>query len=115
VADDGRFLLHGTETWYREDGSKEWEVTYDLGRKRGLEVCWSRDGRRLWSWDHRADGDGTSVWAQWWPSGQKKAESTWRGFRADGLARRWDSAGTLAVETSFKTGRPVAAISAAAE
>ena len=113
VADDGRFLLHGSESWYYEDGSKQWEVTYDLGRKRGPDAYWSREGLRLWSWDHRADG--TSTWTQWWPSGQKKAESAWRGFSAHGLARRWDISGTLAVEMSFKTGRPAAATSAAAE
>jgi hypothetical protein len=113
VADDGRFLLHGGETWYHEDGSKQWEVTYDLGRKRGLETYWSREGRRLWSWDHRADG--TSTWTRWWPSGQKKAESTWRGLEADGVARRWDADGTLAAEMSFDTGRAVPARSARAE
>jgi antitoxin component YwqK of YwqJK toxin-antitoxin module len=113
VADDGRFLRHGAETWHYEDGSKQWEVTYDLGRKRGAETYWSRDGRRLWSRDHRADG--TSTWTQWWPGGGKKAESTWRGSKADGLARRWQADGTLAAEMRFETGRPAAARSARGE
>ena len=113
VADDGRFLLHGIETWYHEDGSKQWEAAYELGRKVGPETYWSRQGRRLWSWDHRADG--TSTWTQWWRSGQKRAESTWRGSNAHGVSRRWNEDGTLAAETTFNTGRPAPASSASEE
>jgi hypothetical protein len=103
VADDGRFLLHGTETWYYEDGKKQWEVRYELGRKVGTETHWSPDSQPVWSWEHAEDG--TSVWTQYWPNGEKKAESTWRNFMADGEARRWDPSGELASKVTFRRGQ----------
>ena len=102
VGDDGRFLLHGTETWYYEDGSKQWETQYELGRKVGAETHWSPDGETVWAWEHAVDG--TSLWTQYWPDGRKKAQSTWRNFMADGEARRWDRSGQLVSETSFESG-----------
>lgn len=84
IADDGRYLLHGTETWFYPNGQKQREATYRLGRKVGEETYWSSDGEILWRWEHK--NDGSSVWKQWWPNGQKKAESTWRNFKCEGRA-----------------------------
>jgi antitoxin component YwqK of YwqJK toxin-antitoxin module len=103
VADDGRYLLHGTETWYYEDGQKQWEVRYELGRKVGTETHWSPDGKPAWSWEHAEDG--TSLWTQYWPNGEKKAESIWRNFMADGEARRWDRSGELVSGVTFRRGQ----------
>jgi hypothetical protein len=102
VADDGHFVLQGTQTWYYESGAKQWEVSFELGRKLGSESYWSADGTRLWSWVH--DADGSSVWTRYWPNGQKKAESTWRGLEADGKALRWNPDGSLAGEAEFDDG-----------
>lgn len=107
VGDDARFLLQGTETWYYEDGRKQWEAEYELGVKRGSETYWSPAGVKVWSWDHGADG--RSVWTQWWSNGQKKAESIWRRFKADGPARRWDRSGRPVGEMTFEEGRPTRA------
>ena len=103
VADDGNFVLHGTETWYYEDGQKQWEVRYDLGRKVGTETHWSPEGKTVWSWEHGEDG--TSVWTRYWPNGTKRAESSWRNFMADGEARRWDRSGQVTSEATFRRGR----------
>jgi len=103
VADDGRFLLHGPETWYYEDGQKQWEMTWALGRKVGTETHWSPEGRVVWAWEHAEDG--SSVWTQYWPNGERKAESTWRHFMADGEARRWDPSGRLSSQVTFRRGR----------
>jgi hypothetical protein len=74
IADNGRYLLHGTETWYYENGHRQWEVTHNLGRKVGIETHWALDGTKKWQWHHRDDG--SSIWTQWWSNGQKKSKST---------------------------------------
>jgi hypothetical protein len=105
IADDGRHLLHGSEVWYHENGTKELEAEYALGRKVGKETYWSADGTRLWEWQH--GDEGTGVWSQWWPDGSRKARSTWIGLRCDGPAMRWDYSGNLTHRAVFKEGRLV--------
>ncbi|WP_438482911.1 SUMF1/EgtB/PvdO family nonheme iron enzyme [Oleiharenicola lentus] len=79
VADDGRVLLHGLETWFYANGKKQREVTYRLGVKTGREINWAANGAKESEWDHRADG--TSLWRTWWPDGSLRSESTWKDFR----------------------------------
>lgn len=104
TADNGRWLLHGTETWYYADGSKRWEATYEFGRKVGVESYWREDGSREWSRTHRSDG--TTVWTHYWPNGKKRTESTWRGMRAEGEALAWDADGRLVHRVVFEDGVP---------
>jgi hypothetical protein len=99
VADDGRFLLHGTETWFYEDGVRQREAHYRLGLRTGVETYWSRDGRQLWSWEVREDG--TATWRQYGPGGRLRAESSWKNFKAQGPARCWSEAGDLVSESEF--------------
>jgi antitoxin component YwqK of YwqJK toxin-antitoxin module len=111
VADNGRFLLDGPDTWYYRNGQRQYEVTYKLGRKVGKETYRAPDGTVKWEWDHRDDG--TSVWTQWYSAGnpqdalrRKKAESTWRNFKCDGVATRWDRDGNVISEVKFVDGLP---------
>jgi antitoxin component YwqK of YwqJK toxin-antitoxin module len=106
ICGDGRYLLHGTETWYYENGQKQYEATYENGRKIGTETYWTPDGAKLWSWEHDEAND-TSVWAQWWPNGLKRIESTWRysGKVAHGRANHWDSSGAGESAWDFSDGR----------
>ena len=76
VANDGRMLLHGRETWYHPGGAKQHEVDYRLGVKTGRETYWAPDGTKQQQWVHRDDG--TSDWTTWWPDGAKRSESTWK-------------------------------------
>jgi hypothetical protein len=103
TGDDGRWLLHGTETWYYEGGARQYETHYELGRKTGEETLWTPDGRVEWQWRHNQGA--TSVWTQYWGNGLKKAESTWRNFQADGPARRWDRSGKLVSDVTFAAGK----------
>lgn len=102
IGDDGRTLLHGAETWYYPDGSRQYQATYELGRKVGSETLYRAGGSRIWQREHRADG--TNQWTQWWPSGQKKAESGWKNFHADGRARTWNRHGKLIHDVVFRHG-----------
>ena len=92
TADDGRYLLHGQETRYYPGGRKQYETTYQLGRKTGAETQWRADGTVEWTWQYNADT--TNVWTQFWADGStRKSESRWVGKVADGLATCW-TAGT---------------------
>lgn len=103
VANDGRLLLHGTETRFFPDGGKQYEAAYRLGRKTGSETRWRADGSVQEQWQHREDG--VSVWTHYWPGGAKKAESHWRGLFADGPATCWSADGTVASRARFVNGQ----------
>jgi antitoxin component YwqK of YwqJK toxin-antitoxin module len=102
-AQDGRYVLHGRENWFFEDGRKQYEATYQSGRKFGAETLWRPDRSVLWQWEHRPDG--TSVWTQFWEDGTKKSVSTWRDHKANGPAQCWDRSGKLISETTFSDGQ----------
>jgi formylglycine-generating enzyme required for sulfatase activity len=103
TADNGRYLLHGKETWYYENGHRQREATYNLGQKVDIETYWAENGTKKWQWHHRDDG--SSVWTQYWPNKQRRAESTWRNFKCEGTAGLWDAAGKLVSEKKFVDGR----------
>jgi hypothetical protein len=105
LADDGRWLLHGPEVWSYPSGARQWEVTYEMGRKVGKEAFWRADGSLLWTWDHRPDG--THVWTRFWPNGEKRSESTWRDLRAEGTAMEWSPSGDVVRRVNFEDGMPV--------
>ncbi len=107
TAEDGRYLLHGVETWRYRTGAQQWRATYDRGRKAGLEQFWAADGTLRWTVDHRTDG--SSVWTRYWPNGKKRTESTWRDLRAVGTATSWDAAGRETGRVSFDGDRTAAA------
>ncbi|MHC4528464.1 MAG: SUMF1/EgtB/PvdO family nonheme iron enzyme, partial [Planctomycetota bacterium] len=46
IGADGHYLLHGTETWYYENGRKQWQADYHAGQKIGTETYWAGDGTR---------------------------------------------------------------------
>jgi len=74
--DDGRYLLHGKETWLYENGRRQYEVSYNNGKKIGLEKYWTPDGILQWRWVH--DADGTSKLTIFWPNGNSRIQATWR-------------------------------------
>ncbi len=76
VADDGRVLLQGKETWFYPNGAKQHETDYRLGEKVGHETYWSPEGVKQWEWEHHSDG--TSDWATYWSDGSRRSESTWK-------------------------------------
>jgi len=76
LADDGRVLLHGKETWFYASGMKQHEIEFKLGQKTGLETYWSEAGLKQWEWLHHDDG--TSDWTTYWSEGSKRSESSWK-------------------------------------
>ena len=106
TGDDGRFLLHGKETWYYPDGNEQREAYYDKGRKIKTEIYWSKDGSKKWTWEHKEDG--SSVWTQYWPNGRKKAQSSWKNFKCNGTSTLWDRSGNVIDRNDFVDGKNAA-------
>lgn len=116
VCPNGRYLLDGPETTYYENGHKEREVTYDGGRKTGVETFWAVDGTKLWSWTHHPESN-TSTWVHYWNNGRKRIESNWNtkprardldrsffGLVANGPTYHWNRDGSPSQAYSFTNG-----------
>jgi antitoxin component YwqK of YwqJK toxin-antitoxin module len=103
IGNDGRFLLHGKETWYYPDGTIQHQANYDKGRKVGAEKYLSKDGKKIWTWQHSEDG--SSLWTQFFPNGRKKAESTWNDFACNGMSTVWDREGNVITSFEFANGK----------
>lgn len=116
ICPNGRYLLHGLQEDYYENGSKQHEAVYENGRKTGEEIYWMPDGTKKWSW-HRDIKSNTGVWIHYWPNGKKKNESSWNlkprardldrqfyGYVANGNARHWNEQGELTATYKFING-----------
>jgi antitoxin component YwqK of YwqJK toxin-antitoxin module len=73
----GRYLLQGRQVFYYESGHKQWESTYQAGKKAGVEMWWSDAGARQWERTYAADG--TWDWKLFDAAGRVTAESHWKG------------------------------------
>jgi formylglycine-generating enzyme required for sulfatase activity len=113
VARPSRYLLDGTQTWKFPNGRTQYEVTYRRGVKVGKETLFAVDGGMVWQWDRGSDGNGVSraadvpgrsVWTQFWPNGQRKHQSSWRGMVCDGPAAAWLPDGAPAGKWEFRDG-----------
>lgn len=103
TADDGRFLIHGIEKWFYENGNVQKEATYRFGNKIGREAFWTEDGKKKWEWIFQENG--RTTWRQWWPDGNKKSQSTWQQRKCHGLAECWDDKGKLIHKVEFNNGK----------
>ncbi|MCC6694781.1 MAG: SUMF1/EgtB/PvdO family nonheme iron enzyme [Candidatus Hydrogenedentes bacterium] len=104
IGNDGRYLLHGKETWFYPDGRRQYESSYELGQRSDSETLYRNDGSKVWRWEHGKDG--VSLWTHWWPNGERQAQSEWKEFHAQGPALRWDMKGKLMSEVAFEAGVP---------
>jgi formylglycine-generating enzyme required for sulfatase activity len=73
----GQFLLQGKQSFLYENRQKLWEVTYDRGRRIGVETLWNENGRKRWERTHAAGGEWT--WKVFDAAGKVTAESRWKG------------------------------------
>jgi formylglycine-generating enzyme required for sulfatase activity/antitoxin component YwqK of YwqJK toxin-antitoxin module len=104
-AKNGLPVLQGKETWYYENGKKQYAVTRQNGKKLGRETCFRPDGSKQWVRNHQKDG--SMVWTSYWPNGKKKSESHWQGAWAQGLTTDWGPNGRVVQQITFKDGRNV--------
>ena len=76
VADDGRFLLHGSESRFFKDGTRQYEATYRLGYKVGKETLWRGNGTKVWEWNH-SENDSAGYW-EWQRKDSRTIAWNWR-------------------------------------
>lgn len=77
MANDGRILLEGAQTFFYESGRKQWVSDYHLGRKVGTEDFYREDGSKKWEKIYTTDGSWT--WRNFDTSGRQTSESQWNG------------------------------------
>jgi formylglycine-generating enzyme required for sulfatase activity len=77
-ANDGEILLEGPQTFYFEDGRKQWEAQFHLGKKIGDEVFYRADGTKEWAKSYGANDEWT--WRNFDEAGKQTSESHWRGM-----------------------------------
>jgi hypothetical protein len=77
IGNDGCYLLDGLQTFYYENGKRQWQATFAAGQKRGTETFWSEDGRKLWIREHAPGGSWR--WTLFDAAGHVKAVSDWKG------------------------------------
>ena len=99
------FVLHGNETWYYDNGAKQYEATFNKGVLQWMETYYDRDGKIVWTRDHTPYG--ISVWTNYWSNGKKRSVSTWWGLTATGPATSWDRDGKVLHQIMFDEGRRV--------
>ena len=65
------------QTFTFSNGQKQWDVTYNAGRKTGVETWWNDSGRK--QWERTYADDGTWTWRLYDAAGRVTAESRWKG------------------------------------
>jgi antitoxin component YwqK of YwqJK toxin-antitoxin module len=76
LADDGRTLLEGPESFFYPDGKPMWTLTFHLGQKTGEETYYRADGTKVWQKTYTSDGK--YAWLEFNETGKQTAESHWQ-------------------------------------
>ncbi|MGB7267134.1 MAG: sialidase family protein, partial [Terracidiphilus sp.] len=74
-ANDGEIVLEGPQSFYFENGGKQWTATFHLGKTVGEEALYRADGSKQWIKTHASDGAWT--WQRFDDAGKQIAESHW--------------------------------------
>jgi Sulfatase-modifying factor enzyme 1/BNR repeat-like domain len=104
IADNGRYLLNGKETFYYENGNIQKTATYEKGRKVGIETYFDENGNRIWTWEYKKNG--LFSWTKYWKNGGRKNQSFWKNKKCQGIASEWNKDGKLIRKVNFVDGTP---------
>lgn len=74
---NGNYRLHGSQVFYYENGRKQWETSYQAGKRTGTETYWNQDGSKKWERIFGANDEWT--WRIFDTAGRVAAESKWNG------------------------------------
>jgi formylglycine-generating enzyme required for sulfatase activity len=77
IADDGRVLLEGPQSFFAPSGKKLWTANFHLGNKVGEETLYRADGTKQWTKNYAPDG--TWSWTRYDAAGKQIALSHWQG------------------------------------
>ncbi len=76
-ASDGRILLEGQQTLYDQAGRVQWKANFHVGKKTGEEDFYRADGSKLWQKSYEDDDQWT--WRNFDKAGKVTSESQWKG------------------------------------
>lgn len=108
IADDGRFLLDGRETFWYEDGGIMTEGSYVLGRKAGVFTYYDSQGYPVKRLTHpeRPGKDLEERFETFWPGTCRvRSSAFFRNRKAWGKAVRYDTEGNVVEEVYYKNGK----------
>jgi hypothetical protein len=74
---DGKYRLDGRQTSTYFNRAKQWEATFSAGRRTGTETFWRPDGSKLW--EKTYEPEGAWRWRLYDKAGKVQAESQWKG------------------------------------
>lgn len=108
IADDGRFLLDGEETFWYPNGQMMLSGSFLLGRRTGQAVCYDEEGfmvKRFTCPD--AVTEDLEEWYEtfWEGSNQVKTKAFFRNRKAEGEAFTWNREGVLVRTVNFSNGK----------
>jgi antitoxin component YwqK of YwqJK toxin-antitoxin module len=100
---DARGEIHGTATWYYENGDPMVEATYKHGALDGKLVRWIRGGVKMTE-DNYLDGalHGKSI--EWDYDGRKTLEKEYSHDTLHGIYREWHKGGLIMIEGEYWKG-----------
>ncbi len=108
IADDGRFLLDGPETFWYPDGKVCWQAEYSLGKKIGNYVYYHPDGTLLkrFTCSEGENGDLVEKYETFWPGTDcVKTCATFYNRHVDGEAICYDREGKVTARNIFRHGK----------
>lgn len=107
IADDGRFLLDGRETFWYPNGRVRMEAEYVLGKKVGNFVYYHPDGMPLKRFTCSVNEDGTPIekYETFWPGTDRvKTCAVFYNRHAEGEALGYDREGNVTSRSTFHKG-----------
>lgn len=108
IADDGRFLLNGTETHWYADGTIMWEANYTLGKKTGTFTYYDDKGNPVKRIKHPDDEkkDLEEYFETFWPkTGKIRTRAFFKNRKAEGEAYLYDKEGRVVETAVFQEGK----------
>lgn len=102
-ASDGNVVNHGTYVRWHDHGSKEFEVSYILGKKEGTATFWHKNGRK-WIEEHYVAGQRHGVRRVWDESGRQRKEEQFANGKPHGTWTTWRENGEIQWQQSFEHG-----------
>lgn len=110
IADDGRFLLDGSEIFWYSDGTIMWEASYLLGKKVGVFTYYDTQGmpiRRI-TYPDQVGENSEETYETFWPGTKLvRTRSFFMNRKAEGDAYRFDKSGKVEETIHFSHGKMV--------
>jgi hypothetical protein len=102
---DGTLVNHGTYTRWYQNGQKEYEAVFVLGKKQGIARRWHPNGRQ-WMEERYDHGQRHGVSFAWDENGRKRKEEQYFDGKPHGTWTVWDKNGRIEWQGSFEHGNP---------